>query len=208
MCMDKPKISERWTKRRMISTNINDYLIDLGFVSPKIESHYTINKITPFLQEKYGGSGDCTLTSILTVVKYYKPELDDNVTYNYIEKVAKKYFYNEKIGTFPGFNKGIVKEVFKHFNIEKSVTTKYFKKIGFNENTIINQLKQNHPVIISIQNDGRNYYTTHTITIMGYISMIDLNNKKRTFFKVYDNWFSTSSIIDYEILRQDCMICY
>ena len=208
MCMDKPKVEEKWVRKRLMVSNITTYLNDNGFDWRTIPENFTIKNIKSFLQKDYGGDGDCTLTSILTIVKYYKPKLDDNEVYNYIEKIAKKYLYQEKWGTFPGFNKVIVQEVFKHFNIMKNVISKYFKGIGFNQNTIINELKQNHPVIISLANDGRKYYNNHTITIIGYMIFQDINGKKRTIFKTYDNWYSGHALLDYEILRADCMICY
>lgn len=185
--MNKPKVNEKWVGKRLTVSNITSYLKDNNFNLKAIPESFMIRNIKPFLQKNYGGDGDCTLTSILTVVKYYKPELDENEVYDYIEKIAKKYLYNEKGGTFRGFNKIIAENVFNYFNINKKITSKYFKNIGFNENIIINELKQNIPVIISLANDGRNYYKNHTITIVGYTIFKDINDKDRVIFKVFDN---------------------
>jgi len=164
--------------------------------------------VIPYLQNDYGEEGDCTLVSILTVVKFYKPELNKREVYDYIEKIAKKYLYKSTWGTLPFFNKNIVKEVFKHFDIDKQVFLKSIKGLGFNENTIINQLKNSIPVIISITRDGRNYYDNHTITIVGYNIYENENGKKKIMFRIYDNWKMTVSFLDYDVLRNDCIICY
>ena len=106
------------------------------------------------------------------------------------------------------FNNSIIKEVFSLFKINRKPLSKHFKSLGFNENTIINELKQNRPVMISIQKDGRDYYNQHTITIIGYMIFEDAENKKRFLFKVYDNWYSKITFLDYTILGIDCAICY
>ena len=207
MCMNKPKVNEKWIGKRLVGSNIVKYLNDNNFLNANIIEDKTL-QIRGFLQQKYGGEGDCTLTSILTIVKYYKPELNENEIYDYIEKIAKKYLYREQWGTFAIFNKIIIKEVFEYFKINKKVTIKYFKEIGFNKDTIINELKQKHPIILSLTNDGRNYYRNHTITIIGYRIYKNDNNKQKILFKIYDNWYYDFAFLDYEILKSDCSICY
>ncbi len=206
MCMNKPKVSGKYMSIRISGSNINNYLKE-NFGTPTLQEYKQLN-VKPFLQKDYGGDGDCTLAAILTVVKFYKPDLDTNEVYNYIEKIAKKYLYNPNWGTFPGFNKSITKEVFSYFGINKNVISKYFKNIGFNENTIIQQIQNNTPVIISITADGRKYYDNHTITIIGYSIYKNENDEKRIMFRVYDNWRMIVSFLDYAVLREDCMICY
>ncbi len=186
MCMDKPKIDEKYINTRLLGGNLNHYLEDnYGIV--RLKEYRELPFVKAFLQKDYGGNGDCTLTSILTIVEFYRPELDSNEVYDYIEKIAKKYLYTETWGTFPGFNKAIVKEVFSHFNINKKVFSKYIKNIGFNENTIIEQIKSYIPIIISITRDGRKYYESHTITIIGYNKYEDKDGKQIIMLRVYDN---------------------
>lgn len=165
-------------------------------------------KMESFLQQNYGGQDDCTLTSILTLVKYYKPELNDNEAYNYIEQIAVKYLYKENGGTFLGFNSTIIKQVFSHFGINKKVTAKYIKNLGFNINTLINQLKLKKPILITLSNDGRGFYKNHTVTIFGYNIYESIDKKKKIMLKIYDNWTTSVSYLDYDILRPDCSICY
>lgn len=186
MCMDKPKINEKHKNKTINSGNFENYLKDT-YGKVTLKDFKQILKIKPFLQKNFGGEGDCTLIAILTIIQFYKPELNANEIYNYIEKIAKKYLYGEKRGTFPGFNKTIIKEVFNHFNINKKVFSKYIKNIGFNEKTIINQIKANTPIILSITKDGRNCYDNHTITIIGYSLYKNENNKDILLLRVYDN---------------------
>lgn len=95
MCMDKPKVSEEYKNKVINDSNFEGY-IKSTYGEVSLKDFKQIIKITPFLQQDFGGEGDCTLVSILTVVKYYKPELDENKVYNYIEKIAKKYLYHEQ----------------------------------------------------------------------------------------------------------------
>lgn len=184
--MDKPKVDEKYKNKVINDSNFEGY-IKSTYGEVSLKDFKQIIKITPFLQQNFGGDGDCTLTSILTVVKYYKPELDENEVYNYIEKIAKKYLYHEQRGTMPTFNKAIIKEVFNYFGITKKVSSRYFKGIGFNQTTIINELKQNHPIIISLEKDGREYYKNHTVTIIGYSFYKTKNNKDILLLRIYDN---------------------
>ena len=108
MCMDRPKVDEKWVGKRLTTSNIQNYLKNNNFNLTKIKDNFIINGIQPFLQKDYGGKGDCTLTSILTIVKYYKLTLNNNEIYNYIEIIAKKYLYGENRGTFSFFNKSII----------------------------------------------------------------------------------------------------
>ena len=208
MCMDKPKINQEYNGKRIYSYEIAKYMVETYLEKEiHLESSKLLN-IKPFLQKNYGGEGDCTLTSILTVVKYYKPELDENEVYNYIETIAKKYLYRENLGTLPIFNKEIVKNVFKYFNINKNVYSKYLKNIGFNMNTIITQLNNNIPVILSLTKDGRNFYENHTVTIIGYKIYKTSDGQKKVMFAIYDNWTQMVCYLDYQFLRTDCLICY
>ncbi len=185
MCMNKPKTNSKYNEERLYGKNMINYLRDF-FGKEKLKSYKQIN-IIPFLQSNYGEEGDCTLVSILTIVKFYNPKLDPNEIYDYIEKIAKKYLYNSKIGTFSLFNKSIIKEVFQHFNINKKITSKYLKDIGFNKQIIIEELNKNTPIIISITNDGRNYYKNHSVVINGYSLYENEKGEERLMLRIYDN---------------------
>ena len=124
MCfMNKPKINEKYNSIRLNSSTLENYLKDT-YGENKLKIYEQIPNIKAFLQKDYGGDGDCTLTAILTVTGFYRSELNMNNVYDYIEKIAKKYLYNSKLGTIPLFNKSIVKEVFNHFKIQKPVSSR------------------------------------------------------------------------------------
>ena len=107
------------------------------------------------------------------------------------------------------FNKAIIKETFKKFNINHSITSKYVKNIGFNLETIKNLIDANIPIILSLTSDGRDYYKVHSITIIGYVTYKNVEtNQEKTLLQVYDNWFTGPGLIDYEALNSVCEICY
>lgn len=191
MCfMNKPKIDEKYLKVRLADNNVMAYVKSFFKSSDgvKILKSKTI-PMKSFLQKNYGKDGDCTLSSILTLIYFYtKGKYSDIEIYDYIEKIAKKYLYNgDFYGSIPIFNKSIIQNVFKHFGVDKQVTCKYFKNAGFNLQNIQNILDANQPIVISIYKDGRKYYENHTITIIGYSIYTNNNNETKVLLKVLDN---------------------
>ena len=125
--------------------------------------------------------------------------IDNETTYNQVVEVANKYFYSpNKFGTIPIFIKKIIDEVF----YVKS-HAKYLKNVGFNWQTIKTQIKNRNPMVLSITNDGRNYYQAHSITIIGYKEYTDAK-----FLMVYDNWYESIGYVDYNLLGTSCCINY
>ena len=160
----------------------------------------TIVSFRPLLQKNYGGPNDCTLTSITALgsfkEKYARPIKG---VYLLVEKVAKNYFYSaEKFGTIPVFIKYIIN---KTFSVNSH--SHYGKGVGFNWNTIKQNINNNVPMILSLWNDGRNYYTQHSIIIIGYR---EYANAKM--LAVYDNWYDSVSYVDYNKLSTISCINY
>ena len=171
---------------RLYDKNIGSYLKDQDLIEEKI-----ISRFFPLLQSNFGGPNDCTLTSITAVyafVNKYKESF--NSIYDQVETVAKKHFFTAKTGTAVVLIKSIIDKTFS----TKS-HSKYLKGIGFNWFNIKNNIKNNIPMILSTNNDGRNYYKNHTVIIVGYKEY----NLTRLLV-VYDNWNNTYSYIDYDIL--------
>ena len=204
------KVPKDFLSKRLTATNVRKYLqATYNFGDTITEVARKTLSVPVFLQNNYGKDGDCTLTSILTLTKFYNREPDTNAVYDFIEATAEKFLYDgDTIGTIPFFNKAIVKRTFKQFNINKTINTRYGKGIGFNLETIMNLIDQNTPVMISICQDGRKYYDSHTITIIGYVVYEDENRNKKVMLQVYDNWFSSYSYLDYTPLSLISMICY
>lgn len=192
-----------FNNKRLWNGNIREYLKKKykGTKVIKCTSSKLLN-FKPLLQDDYGEAGDCTLTSLTACVNYYlansKPIEE---IYNYVEKIAKKWGYKGNIGTFPLFIQRIYNQTLKHFPCAKKRTAQgYIKGVGFNFNTIKNILNKNTPIVLSIKNDGRNYYTNHTITIVGYM-IYSINNKHTAnILVVYDNWTKSESFIDFDVL--------
>lgn len=156
-----------------------------------------ISGYTPLLQADYGKDYDCSLTCITAMLM----EGDPKSTYDKVEEVAKKYFYNgDRGGTIPFFIKAIIDKV-------AGVNSKrgYGKGIGYNWEKIRTLIHQNKPIILSIASDGRNYYKNHSVTIVGYNQY---NNGKIRLLAVYDNWHKEISYIDYNRLSVISSINY
>ena len=141
---------------RIDDKNLNTYLkTEYGCFIPTAKK--VITGITPLLQKNYGGASDCTLTSI-TTVGYWKFGGQIDKIYTEVEREALKWCYNpNSYGTIPIFIRKIINNTFK-VNSKSS----YLKDIGFNWKKIKTLIDNKQPIIMSINNDGRNYYTNHT----------------------------------------------
>ena len=177
------------------NTNLIEYVNKETQINSKL-----INGFKPILQDKYGGTNDCTICSITAIQSYrenYKRSFQ--LLYNLIEKTAKNYCYNsESFGTIPFTIKNIIN---KTFNVKSQV--RYLKGIGYNCNIIKNNIQNNIPMVLSLWNDGRNYYKNHSVIIVGFNEF-----KTKKILTVYDNWHETLSYIDYDKLSRISCINY
>lgn len=127
------KVTSEFQGKRLTMANIQEYLqqnYDFGYKLTEVARKQIFAPF--FLQENYGKDSDCTLTSILTMVKHRRKDLDTQEVYNYIEKIAKRHLYSgATYGTIPFSHRAIAQKVFKHFDIEHQFQAKYIKNIGF-----------------------------------------------------------------------------
>ena len=183
-------------KGRLNDSNIKEYVNRSRQTSGKILSNFK-----PILQQNYGGANDCTLCSI-TAIQAYKEKYsrDFQSIYNQVEKVANRYYYNaDDFGTIPFFIRKIVNTTFSI----KSVV-RYVKGLGYTWKNIKKNINNGVPMILSLWNDGRDYYYNHSVTVVGYA---EFQNKKRLIV-IYDNWYDTISYIDYDKLNRISCLNY
>ena len=194
----------KYDGERITHGRVVNYLLDKF---PQYEAASTVDSyiigVTPFLQSQYGdpGDGDCTLCSIMTWIYHYcGGKTNDQVIYAYVRKHAKDYFYNNTIGTIPFFAKTIFNKTLKSLKINRKINSYYCKGIGYTLGKIKNAIKKDIPVVFSVTTDGRNYYKSHTITIIGYetfrLQKQGLRDKDVTMLVVYDNWSKVYSYVD------------
>lgn len=144
--------------------------------------------IVPLRQADYGGEKDCTLTSIVTL---YRGDKEAEDFYAEVEGAAKTYFYAPNRGTpylfiWPILNKATgLKSSFR-----------FFKHIGFGWQKIKSLIDEQKPFILSMRNDGRDYYKNHSVSVIGYI---EYDNGAKMLM-IYDNWYRSVSYIDYNKL--------
>ena len=186
----------RITDKNLTSYVLNEYNSNILYQTQK-----TIDSIKPLLQNNFGQDYDCSLTSITNIISWLKPNINVNDIYNKVEQIAKNYLYNGKtIGTLPFFIKPIFNNSLKHFKINKNTGFKCIKNVGFNFNFIKEQINNENPMILSLLNDGRNFYKNHSVTIIGY-NIIKTSKQTLNMILVYDNWSKTISYIDYNKLN-------
>ena len=213
-CKNK-KQQNAFNSKRLDASNINQYLSELY---PQAKTKRAIKSKTIdmnyYIQDDYGLANDCTLTSLMTVLLYYlKYDRNEQEVYDLVERIAKKYGYKNN-GTNPLAIKRIYDTAAGQLGLSAVIPTYsgYMKNIGYKFEKIMNLIDNKVPAIISVNNDGRNYYRNHSMTIIGYtiyrITLVDGQTINRRFLKVYDNWRSTFGYIDYEVLSSISSINY
>ena len=150
---------------------------------------------------------DCTLTSMTSIVYFLsqkKYKIED--IYNYTEKIAKKYLYVGTKGTPFVTIRKIFHKVLNKFGLPKAYV-KYGKNFGYNFDSIVAEINKGNPLILTMNNDGRNYYENHSVTAVGY-AVFRVGDYKIRLIKVYDNWRKIISYVDYEKMSTISTIHY
>lgn len=184
---------------RIKKSNLYQYLADNYGIQTSIPQTMLTN-FKPLDQDEFGGSLDCSLVSI-TAVRSYKTNFRETPEdiYPKVVKNAEKCLYTpELFGTIPVFIRKIID---KTFNVKSKF--KCFKGIGFTFKDITHQIDSRNPVILSMLNDGRNYYKSHSIVVVGY-----LKTNQTNMLVIYDNWVKEVSFLDYNKLSRFSCINY
>lgn len=103
------------------------------------------------------------------------------IIYDIVEKNAIKYGYNsESWGSIPLFTNLVINKSYQDIT-NKTIKSKvkYFKGVGYNFNSIKEQIDNNNPIILSVYKAGK--YDTHTVIIIGY-------NEETNELLIHDNW--------------------
>lgn len=206
------KIDNMFPRKKYISriNFVHRYIQEeLGYSENYIQ-RYIIQEIIPHDQDVIGDDLDCTLSSIATLIEYLVG-VDYEDIYSYIIDIGikPKWISNpKKYGTIPFFIKNIMNNVLRFCKekelIENEGKTKqlYIKGLGYNISTIINQIDKNNPVILNLSgNSEKDYYSNHTILIVGYQIFRNKRGKRVTLLKIYDNWETKySTYLDYNAI--------
>ena len=180
--------------------NVREYVKEHYGEQSNVWTYLTIPKIKSFLQKDYGEDNDCTLVSIMTIVNYLRPT-NAILLYNLIESQARQYGYKNLIGTIPFFNTAIFNRVLKQLGLKYHTKQRMFKGIGWSIDDIIKEIQNNCPCLLSLYKDGNNYYTNHSVTVIGYVRF-EHKGKPSYLLQVYDNWNSFMTYIDYQKLSR------
>lgn len=140
-----------------------------------------IQSFVSFLQKSFGNN-NCTLTSIMTVLyNLFNRKYKAKIIYDIVERNAVKYGYNsESWGSIPLFTNLVINKSYQDIT-NKTIKSKvkYFKGVGYNFNSIKEQIDNNNPIILSVYKAGK--YDTHTVIIIGY-------NEETNELLIHDNW--------------------
>ena len=175
--------------------NLGEY-IQSEYGTQTLKSSNEIEGFKPLLQKNYGGPNDCTLTSITAILNHITHHKNTvTVIYNHVEAVAQNNFYEiDGRGTWYGAIRTIFNESAKKYT-NKTSCVKYGKGVGYDYDWLKKEIDEGNPIVLSICSDGLDYYKNHSITIVGYNEYDDAK-----ILKIYDNWYSTPSYLDYSKL--------
>jgi len=155
--------------------------------------------VPALLQNDYGLDGDCTITSMTCLLNFiHRTKIQ--LAYDMVEHIDMQYGYDGVRGTNPFLINKILRKAEFRLNVVPTVwTVGYGKGIGYNFETIVRNVKKNHPMILSMPTDGRGYYTNHSVTVVGYVEY-RINKKRQRFVMLHDNWHKEVVYLDYELL--------
>lgn len=192
---------------RISQYNIEKYLRDTYGSNPALQQKKHLSGFKFLLQAHYGEAGDCTLTSMTAIINYLTKGRHKIIDiYNYVEKIAKQYFYKGTRGTPFITIRKIFQKCLAYHKLPNAYV-KYAKDIGYKFNNIQAEINKGNPLILSMVDDGRDYYENHSITIIGW-EIWKVGNKTVRMLAVADNWNSSVSYVDYEKLSAVSSIHY
>lgn len=197
-------------KGRISDTNLSEYLkTAYGADATFVQIGGKLISFEPLLQNNYGKTQDCTLTSITALTNYVtKKQHSVDSIYNGVESIALGYFYNgDKWGTVPVFIKKVLEKTLANFYKRCATKSGYFKGVGVRWGTIVNQINRENPIIMNLFKDGKDYYYSHSITVVGY-RVFKVGAQEVRMLAVYDNWYKTVSYIDFAHLSNIVSINY
>ena len=181
---------------RITQYNLKKYLRETYKIVSQPSSQKQLDNFVPLLQRDYGEANDCTLTSMTAIIFYLsQQQLDIQTVYNFVEKTAKKYGYKGDRGTHFFTIRKIFQTALNNFSLPKAYG-KYLKGAGYSFADIKAEINKGNPIILSMHNDGKDYYENHSITIVGYETYV-LGKKEIPMLIVYDNWYKAISYVDY-----------
>ncbi len=193
---------------RITKYNLKKYLDDTyGNRQVQPCSHKQLDGFIPLLQNDYGEANDCTLTSMTAIIFYLSEQkLAVKDIYPVVEKFAKKYGYRGNRGTPFATIRKIFQQSLATFSMPTAYA-KFIKGIGYKFKNIQAEINKGNPVILSMHNDGKDYYENHSITIVGY-ETYKIDNKLLPMLIVYDNWYKSISYVDYNKMSRLSSIHY
>ena len=192
---------------RINEHNIEWYLTTTYGDTPVLKRQKKLDGFPFLLQKDYGDLNDCTLTSITAIVSFLSLGKNSiQAIYDYVEKIANKNLYKGNRGTPYLTMRKIFHESLIRFGLPKA-NIKFVKDIGYNFSTITAELYKNNPLILTMTNDGRNYYKNHSVTIVGF-SIYQVGNKEVKILHTADNWYPTTGFIDYNKINKISNLMY
>lgn len=191
------------------NSNLLEYLAKKYDVD-SIQKCLSVNQISnlePLLQDNFGSGNDCTLTAITNILTYYCNKTPQEI-YEVVVRYGAKLGYTDQKGTNPIVMRTLMNLVARDLGVKKSAVVRYGKNIAYNYAGIKQNIDAGRPIMLSIYKDGRDFYSDHSVMIIGYSEYKVDNKRKARMLKIYDNWYPEVTYVDYDLLHMFSSLHY
>jgi len=156
----------------------------------------TVSGVTPHLMSEFEyNANNCSLTAITTIFEYYRntgfTRIPSTVLlYADVRSSATSHGYTPSTGTLPTVIDNIVNDLWLKYSYNWIGINDYWQTFS----DVKTEIDNNRPLIASFVSG---YYTSHSVTVVGYRVYINYPQDDVQFLKVYDGWTTSDRYIDW-----------
>jgi hypothetical protein len=142
-------------------------------------------------QKQTNGGNDCTLVSMVTLLKYYLPEESFDDLYTSVRRALGKAYHPGR-GTAPYAIVPALRALCLKYNLPFIPKEAHLKNIGYTYARMVESIERGEPFLLQLFNHP--VYKSHTVTGYGY-----RESDRRII--IHDNWVAGVMPIKYDKLH-------
>ena len=197
---------ERLTKNSVINFLLNTF--NMPYILIASSSVFNFQKFI-YKEPILANQDESTLFSLAQLLCHYINK-DYKTVYSFLNFLLRNLTYTAATGNFQKIIKALIDKSLANFGYNNVSTYRQFKNEGFNYDLIKNLICKNTPILLTLDDDGRQYYTQHSVVIVGYAHYRAIRNgQEGKLLKVVDGLSQNKceySYIDYDCLSRICFI--
>lgn len=169
----------------------------------KVLCHHNIMDSWKIKENSISNYEDSALFSVEQLIRFYMPS--NSVFLDSIQSTIIKILIKERTTfanddtTVQAFVKNIIDKTFQYYGRKYISSYRQFRREGYSFCTIKQLIDDDKPVMLSMLNDGRDYYQYHSVIVYGYVEFLDKEENVIRLLKVHDGLNELdSSYIDFD----------